>query len=88
MYYNYSDNINPQPSNYDPSSAGCRLNNSGNDRNRCWCAIHARRPAAAHRLVPLAPPGPWDLRDQWDPEGAPAHLAPQDPPVPWGHRVM
>ena len=28
------------------------------------------------------------LRDQWDPEGAPAHLAPQDPPVPWGHRVM
>ena len=47
-------------------------------------AIHARRPAAA----PLAPPGPWDLRDQWDPEGAPAHLAPQDPPVPWGHRVM
>lgn len=25
-------------------------------------AIHARRPAAAHRLVPLAPPGPWDLR--------------------------
>lgn len=39
-------------------------------------AIHARRPAAAHRLV------------QWDPEGAPAHLAPQDPPVPWGHRVM
>lgn|GEM_PF-3937312 len=37
MYYNYSDNINPQPSNYDPSSAGCRLNNSGNDRNRCWC---------------------------------------------------
>lgn len=51
-------------------------------------AIHARRPAAAHRLVPLAPLAPWDLRDQWDPEGAPAHLAPQDPPVPWGHRVM
>ena len=45
----------------------------------------------------LAPPDPQDhrglpdqqaLRDQWDPEGAPAHLAPQDPPVPWGHRVM
>ena len=47
-------------------------------------AIHARRPAAAHRGLP----DQQALRDQWDPEGAPAHLAPQDPPVPWGHRVM
>ena len=84
MYYNYSDNINPQPSNYDPSSAGCRLNNSGNGRNRCWC--DPCNPCPPPGCCPQA--GPTGPRDQWDPEGAPAHLAPQDPPVPWGHRVM
>ena len=54
-------------------------------------AIHARRPAAAHRLVPLvplAPLAPWDLRDQWDPEDAPEHRALPDQLVPWGLRAM
>ena len=89
MYYDYSDNINPQPSNYETSSAPFRPNNSGNGRSRCcWIrAIHARRPAAAHRPVPPARPDPWGLRDQWAPEGALAHLAQQAQPAPWGHRV-
>ena len=57
MYYDYSDNINLQPSNYETSSASFRPNNSGNGRSRCWCDPCNPCPPSSC-CPPSGPPGP------------------------------
>lgn len=81
MYYNYSDNINPQPSNYDPSSAGCRLNNSGNDRNRCWCdpCNPCPPPGCCPQAGPTGPTGPMGPQGPMGPRGCPGAPGPAGP---------
>ncbi len=81
MYYDYSDNINPQPSNYETSSAPFRPNNSGNGRSRCWCDPCNPCPPSSccPPSGPTGPTGPMGPQGPMGPRGCPGAPGPAGP---------